>query len=228
MDQRGGEAEPAAEQRRYAGLTPDERREDRRQRLLAAALQLFGTTGYANTSIERLCQESGVSTRYFYEEFTGREALLEQLYLTEMETATRTTLASVALLNVAWKQDEVTARQEAIRVAISAYITHVCADPRRLRVLHRESHGLSRRRAIEGSPGYRDFTDTWNTLLRPLSEGDPVRYRFRRYAIRGAVNEVLVNWLLAPEPRPDVALLCDHLTRIVAGGSTNGLDRELA
>src|SRR5919198_3030469 len=67
--------EPALE-RRYRGRLPGERRAERRRRLLDAGLELFGTVGYRGTSIERLCAQAGVTTRHFYQEFPGREALL--------------------------------------------------------------------------------------------------------------------------------------------------------
>ena len=44
---------PAA-RRDYGGRTATQRRAERRQRLMTAALELFGTEGYPATSIERL------------------------------------------------------------------------------------------------------------------------------------------------------------------------------
>ena len=67
-------------ERRYRGRLPDERRADRRRRLLDAGLELFGTVGYHGTSIERLCAQAGVTARHFYQEFSGREALLAALF----------------------------------------------------------------------------------------------------------------------------------------------------
>jgi AcrR family transcriptional regulator len=47
---------------------------------LHAGLQVFGTYGYANTSISDVCRAAGVTTRHFYEEFASREALLIATY----------------------------------------------------------------------------------------------------------------------------------------------------
>ncbi|MEJ5255846.1 MAG: helix-turn-helix domain-containing protein [Acidimicrobiales bacterium] len=83
---RGGEpqtkrdARTAPRERLHRGRTMRERRAQRRQALLDSALELFGTRGYAATSIEELCRTSNVSTRYFYEEFQNREDLLASLY----------------------------------------------------------------------------------------------------------------------------------------------------
>ncbi len=62
--------------RTYRGRSPEERRAERRERLLEAGLKLFGGEGYAATSIERLCAHARVTARHFYEEFPTREALL--------------------------------------------------------------------------------------------------------------------------------------------------------
>src|SRR5438445_1202863 len=66
--------------RRYGDKEPAQRRAERRSRLLEAALDAFGTTGYRATSIEQLCADANISTRNFYEEFATREALLVQLH----------------------------------------------------------------------------------------------------------------------------------------------------
>jgi AcrR family transcriptional regulator len=61
-----------ASARVYAGRSAQQRREERRNRLLSAGQDLFGGQGYRTTSIEALCTAAGVSTRAFYEEFSGR------------------------------------------------------------------------------------------------------------------------------------------------------------
>ncbi|HTC29133.1 MAG TPA: helix-turn-helix domain-containing protein, partial [Candidatus Acidoferrum sp.] len=65
--------------RRYGGLSVAQRRAERRARLLAAGLQLFGTAGFLKTSIPMICNASGVTARHFYEEFPSREALLRTI-----------------------------------------------------------------------------------------------------------------------------------------------------
>jgi AcrR family transcriptional regulator len=67
--------------RRYRGITAAERTAQRRQRLLDAGLEVFGTTGYATSSIRTLSDAAGLNPRYFYESFTGREDLLYHVYL---------------------------------------------------------------------------------------------------------------------------------------------------
>src|SRR5262245_18756395 len=85
-----------APERLHAGRTHEQRRQDRRDALLATALELFGTRGYDNVSITELCRVSHVTTRYFYEEFGSRDELLISLYdelLTDVVATLRATEA---------------------------------------------------------------------------------------------------------------------------------------
>ncbi len=48
--------------------------------MLDAGLELFGTIGYAATSLTALCAAGNVSPRHFYDLYPGREQLLADLY----------------------------------------------------------------------------------------------------------------------------------------------------
>ena len=50
-----------------------------RERLLRAAVELFGEQGYADTSVEDLLQATGVARSNFYYHFDGREGLAREL-----------------------------------------------------------------------------------------------------------------------------------------------------
>lgn len=60
--------------RQRTGLDDEQRREQRRQALLDAALELFAQRGYLSTPIEELCRTAHVSTKSFYGVYDSREA----------------------------------------------------------------------------------------------------------------------------------------------------------
>jgi AcrR family transcriptional regulator len=60
----------------YAGKTADERRDERRSRLVAAGRRLFGEFGYHGTSMRAVLREARLPDRYFAENFKGMEDLL--------------------------------------------------------------------------------------------------------------------------------------------------------
>src|ERR1700676_4009686 len=76
---------PSAQPRppRTRGLDAEQRREQRREKLLVGAFELFARDGYANTSIEEICQTAYVGNKAFYDLFESKEdcyiALLRQV-----------------------------------------------------------------------------------------------------------------------------------------------------
>jgi AcrR family transcriptional regulator len=57
-------------------MTAEERDGRRRERLVETAIELMGTRGAADTTVTAVCTESGVTSRYFYQHFADRDALL--------------------------------------------------------------------------------------------------------------------------------------------------------
>ncbi len=66
--------------RKYGGLSLDERKKQRREKFLEAGLCVFGSTGYRQASVRRLCQEAQLTDRYFYEACGNLETLLIDVY----------------------------------------------------------------------------------------------------------------------------------------------------
>lgn len=62
--------------RRYRGASGDERRDERRQKLIDAAIEVFGTRGYHGSTVRSICVAAGLTERYFYESFANSEDLL--------------------------------------------------------------------------------------------------------------------------------------------------------
>lgn len=119
----------------YGGRTAEGRDAERRERLMAAGLEAFGTRGFAGTSIEQLCTAASVSTRSFYEMFASREALLIALH---DEINARAFDAVVSVL--ADVGDDMHASAVA---AFTAYLEVITTDPRWVRITLRETRGAT-------------------------------------------------------------------------------------
>ena len=122
--------------RRYAGRAAEERRAERRRRLLDAGLELFGTRGYAATTIEALYTEARLAPRHFYEQFPNREALLRAVYDEAM-----------AAVSEAVAEARRTAPRDIrgrVRAILEGFIDAMLGDPRRARIAYLEVPGTSR------------------------------------------------------------------------------------
>jgi AcrR family transcriptional regulator len=73
------------EKRRYSGQSFVDRQQDRRAKLVRAALDLAGEVGLEGLSVAAICAEAGLTARYFYESFPNREAMFVAAYRFAMQ-----------------------------------------------------------------------------------------------------------------------------------------------
>src|SRR5271167_5171779 len=122
--------------RRYRGITPSERHAQRRKQLIEAGLELFGTQGYASTSIRAVSAAASLNSRYFYESFSSREDLLYSVY----ERIVQEIIA--AAIEATSTTDTI---EEQARAGLRAGWTILTDDRRKARVLAVEVVGVSDR-----------------------------------------------------------------------------------
>src|ERR1700752_4734901 len=85
-----------ARARNYAGLSADERRLARRERLIEGPSRAYGELGYRNTTVKAVCEAAGLTERYFYESFVNSEALL----VTSFDTVSHRVIACLDKLRM--------------------------------------------------------------------------------------------------------------------------------
>lgn len=134
--------------RPWRGKSPEQRVADRREQLLEAALEVFTTRTFHGAKVRDVCQEAGLTERYFYESFGGKQDLLMALADMIVEDFVSAALPSIALVT-----DDL---DTAIEGAMAAVVHSLTDDPRRARILFVESVGVSpaaeaKRRSVIGS-----------------------------------------------------------------------------
>ncbi len=63
----------------------DEIREESREKILRAAIQIFARDGYSGATIRTIVREAGISQGLLYNYFAGKEDLLKAVYLRGMQ-----------------------------------------------------------------------------------------------------------------------------------------------
>lgn len=118
----------------YRGMSAEQRRAERRTRLLEATLEVWGRDGGPRITMTRICAEAGLTERYFYESFDGLDAaLIAVMDGIADEIADRT----VAALETAEGGPA-----ERVRVSIGEFVRILTDDPRKGRVTIVESVSL--------------------------------------------------------------------------------------
>jgi AcrR family transcriptional regulator len=192
--------------RRYRGTSAEQRRTQRREQLILAAITVYGERGYRNATVKAVCAQAGLTERYFYESFANSEALLVETY----RAVTRALLAELE-----GAADGAGGSGEArVRAIIDAYLAALQRDPPSARVFLVEVAGVSAAldRVFAGS------LDAFGLLLartQGSGEGDPLL----RTAVVGGVIHLASTWVASDYAAPadavaDAAMpLCLLLSR---------------
>ncbi len=122
--------------RSYRGLSQDERRAERRARLIAAAIAVYGERGYHQATVKAVCESAGLTERYFYESFANSEALL-------IDSFNAVTYSVLGEITQAAKEAG-RARTARSRAMLHAYFAALQREPQSARVFLVEIRGVSR------------------------------------------------------------------------------------
>ena len=189
--------------RTYRGVDTEQRRAQRRERLLEAALDEFTSRGYHKTKIADLCTRAGVSTRNFYEKFASKEALLLELHAHINTEAMKRMLPVLDSLADAEPLTRIT-------TLLDAFVAAVTADPRYPRLNYVEAPGISKameRQHHDWFTRYTDFIEAECDRAADAGLAPKRDYHLTAIALVGAVTGILREWQAHQPPLPveDVA-----------------------
>jgi AcrR family transcriptional regulator len=173
--------------RSYGGVSATERVAARLQRLLDAALELYGTLGFAATGVKDVCRQAGLTDRYFYESFRDSG----ELFIAVFDRATSDLLALVAQ-----EVSEVPPEPELqVRAAIGSFVRALADEPRKARVIFVESAAVGAEANRHMRASLRQFAALVAATARPHLPEMPERtLQMGALALVGAIDRVIIEW----------------------------------
>ncbi|MGW1742599.1 TetR/AcrR family transcriptional regulator [Nocardia sp. NPDC001965] len=193
----------------YSGRSVAERRAERRTLFLDAGLTVFAERSYAGSSIAQVCAAAGLSRRQFYEQYSGREELLVDVY---DEVQRRARAAFVEGLAGAGSGDP----RVLIEAGMRAYVGAVTSDIRCVQVAFVEIVGVS----AEVERHRAQVREGWGQVVAATAAAVPgVRtppggWDMAMSAFIGAVNGAVHHWS-GRQPRPPVEDLLGVLSALL-------------
>lgn len=172
------------------------RSEVRRERILEAALSVFSRRGYRDASMDDIAGESDTSKGGVYFHFPNKQSIF--LALLERMAALLMTRAEAAIAAQADPLDQIDA---ALQVVLETFASHRSLG----RLFLVDALGGGREFNAKLMEVHRAFADL---IARYLDEGvrkgviAPVDTRIAGMAWFGAINEIVTNWILEPDPPP--------------------------
>ncbi|KPK79359.1 MAG: hypothetical protein AMS25_12960 [Gemmatimonas sp. SM23_52] len=184
--------------------------EQKLERLLAAAAEIFAEKGYHHASIRDLSRRAGVSLSGIYYYFSSKDELLFMI----QDRSLRTVLAELKR-----KLAGVDRPEEKLRIFIQNHIGFFARKTAAMRVLTQEYD------ALEG--GYRDrirelrleysslCTEILRELRRSTGAGDVAPLNVAATALFGMMNSIHAGYQAGTVPAERIA---EHVYRLFVGG----------
>jgi AcrR family transcriptional regulator len=168
--------------RRYRGSSAAERQAQRREQLIRAAIRVYGERGYRNATVKAVCEEAGLTERYFYESFANSEALLVASY----RGVTAVLLKALEEVGAATPGESA----DRVRSILVRYFQALKNDPQSARLFLVEIAGVS----AELDRVFAASLDSFGELLERTfggEAGDPLL----RKAVVGGVIHLALDWV---------------------------------
>lgn len=189
--------------RHYGGISADERRAERRRKLVGAAREMWGTQGIGEVTVRGVCASAGLTPRYFYEQFENREALL-----LAVDAEVRDELIGVL---VPASETSPGGLDERLHAALTAFLAMITNDPYAHRIITSDPSGVIGL-AAQRQAGLQRVTQLVIENSASLLPAPPVD-ELRELALFsvGGINGLIEDWL--QHPRISASELADVCTR---------------
>ncbi|WP_313036292.1 TetR/AcrR family transcriptional regulator [Acinetobacter sp.] len=70
-----------SKERQFKGLSLTERKQARREKLIEAGIEAYGSQGFFAVTVKDICNEAKLTERYFYESFKKSDELFQTIFL---------------------------------------------------------------------------------------------------------------------------------------------------
>jgi AcrR family transcriptional regulator len=169
-------------------VSADQRVAKRRDRLLVAALEEFGTRGVLSTGVKDVCRRAGLTDRYFYESFHDSGELFTAVF-------DRVTAQLFEIVVNALGEAPATVEAQA-RAVIEAYVRALADDPRLARVVFVEAPSAGPEVEAHMRATLRQFAQLVTVAARPYlpSEMPDAVVRFGAISLVGAIERLMIEW----------------------------------
>lgn len=172
----------------WRGTTADERAQERRVRLLAAAFEVLASEGGAGVTVRAVVRTSGLSPRFFYESFADRDTLLIAVWEEQYAQVVAHVEAAIAEA-----EPGLAARLRAALVATAHWLEE---RPSRAAVMLRETlaEPLLREHAQRRLPELVLLTMALSVEPEVLAEVPETAVEIAVVALSGAILNLFLEW----------------------------------
>lgn len=210
----------AVKERQFKGMTLTERKQARREKLIEAGIEAYGTHGFFSVTVKDICIEAKLTERYFYESFKKSENLFQTIFLQLVERMQQTLMQAV----MQGSPDPM----KMIDAGLNALFTFLQDDPRTARIIYVDAmlvQELHNHATIQETMARFDrMIHAFVTLMMPHTTLTEKEISMIATGLNGYVTQIAVRWVMSgfKSPREDVVQAC----RVVFNALLNDLSKH--
>lgn len=182
----------AAKERQFKGMSLSERKLARREKLIEAGIEAYGTHGFFSVTVKDICNEAKLTERYFYESFKKSEELFQVIFLQLIEQLQQTVMQGV--------MQAAPDPKNMIRGGLTAIFTMLKNDPRVARIIYIDAmlvQELHNHATIHETMGRFDrLIYSFVTLMMPHIERSEQEISLVATGLNGYVTQIAVRWVM--------------------------------
>lgn len=192
--------------RQFKGQSMEERQKERREKLIEAGLQVYGTVGFFSVTVRDVCSEAKLTERYFYESFKRSEELFKAVYLRLIDQLQKNILQAVM-------QSGQTNFKLMVNAGLNAMFTSLQNDPRMARILFIDAmlvHEMFGEAIADTLASFDRMAQAMFTLMFPKETRSQLQLSLISTGLNGYVIHIATRWVMGgfKEPLEDVIAAC--------------------
>lgn len=180
-------------ERQFKGLSMAERQQARREKLIEAGIQAYGTHGFFSVTVKDICTEAKLTERYFYESFKKSEHLFQTIFLKLIDELQQNVMQAMMQASSDPKR--------MIEAGLTALLTTLRDNPRMARIIYIDAmlvQELHNQATIHETMGRFDrMIQAFVMLMMPNLSRSEQEISLVSTGLNGYVTQIAIRWVMS-------------------------------
>ena len=180
-------------ERQFKGLSMAERQQARREKLIEAGIQAYGTHGFFSVTVKDICTEAKLTERYFYESFKKSEHLFQTIFLKLIDELQQNVMQAMMQASSDPKK--------MIEAGLTALLTTLRDNPRMARIIYIDAmlvQELHNQATIHETMGRFDrMIQAFVMLMMPHLDRPNREISLVATGLNGYVTQIAIRWVMS-------------------------------
>lgn len=185
-------------ERQFKGLSLSERKQARREKLIEAGIEAYGTHGFFSVTVKDICMEAKLTERYFYESFKKSEQLFQTIFLKLIDELQQNVMQAIMQAS--------TDSKKMIEAGLTALLMTLKNNPRMARIIYIDAmlvQELHNQATIHETMSRFDrMIHAFVMLMMPNINKSEREISMIATGLNGYVTQIAIRWVMSGYKQP--------------------------